>query len=217
MSSRSAGISISSYSAPSVSSRQIARLHRHQVDDALELVLGANGDLNRHRPALQPIDDGIDGVVEIRAHAVHLVDEANARDAVLVGLPPHGFRLRLHARDGIEHRHGAVQHAQAALYFGGEVDVARRIDDVDGDVAPLAGGGGRSDGDAALLLLLHPVHDGRAFMHFADLVRAAGVIKMRSVVVVLPASMWAMMPIFLILSIGTVRAIKTYCFTHYHR
>src|SRR5579884_1405494 len=32
---------------------------------------------------------------------------------------------------------------------------------------------------------------------------------MRSVVVVLPASMWAMMPIFLILSSPTVRAIKS--------
>src|SRR5260370_32371337 len=32
---------------------------------------------------------------------------------------------------------------------------------------------------------------------------------MRSVVVVLPASMWAMMPMFRIFSIGTVRAIST--------
>ena len=154
-----------------------ARLHRHQIDDALELVLGADGNLNRHRPALQPVDNGIDGVVKIRAHAVHLIDEADARNAVLVGLAPHRFRLRLHARHGVEHRHRAVQHAQAALHFGREIHVARRIDNVDGDVAPLAGGGGRRDGDAALLLLLHPVHDGRAFMHLADLVGAAGVIE----------------------------------------
>ncbi len=153
------------------------RLHLHQVDDAFELVLGANRNLNGYGPALQAIDDGIDGVIEIRAHAVHFIDEANARDAILVGLPPHGFRLRLHTRHGIEHSHGAIQHAQAALYLGGKIDVTRRIDNVDGDVAPLAGGGGRSDGDAALLLLLHPVHDGRAFMHFADLVRAAGVVQ----------------------------------------
>src|SRR5437016_11470912 len=37
---------------------------------------------------------------------------------------------------------------------------------------------------------------------------------MRSVVVVLPASMWAMMPIFRIFSIGTVRAINA-CPTTY--
>ena len=31
------------------------------------------------------------------------------------------------------------------------------------------------DRDAALLLLLHVVHDGRAVVHFADLVRHAGI------------------------------------------
>ena len=45
------------------------------------------------------------------------------------------------------------------------------------DVAPLAGRGGRGDGDTALLLLLHPVHGGGAFMDFADLVGPAGVIE----------------------------------------
>ncbi len=44
-------------------------------------------------------------------------------------------------------------------------------------VAPLAGGRSGGDGDAALLLLLHPVHRGGAFVHLADLVRAAGVIQ----------------------------------------
>jgi len=42
--------------------------------------------------------------------------------------------------------------------------------------------------------LLHPVHDGGAFMHFADLVGDARVNRIRSVVVVFPASMCAMMP-----------------------
>src|SRR5690606_33602032 len=35
--------------------------------------------------------------------------------------------------------------------------------------------GGRRDGDAALLLLLHVVHDRRAVVHLADLVRNARV------------------------------------------
>ena len=51
-------------------------------------------------------------MIEIRAHAIHLVHEANARNAVLVRLPPNRFRLRLHARHGIKHAHRAVQHAQ---------------------------------------------------------------------------------------------------------
>ena len=114
-------------------------------------------------------------LLEVGADAVHLVDEADARHAVPVGLAPHRFRLRLDARHGVEHRDRAVEHAQRALHFDGEVDVARRVDDVDAVIAPEAGRRGRGDGDAALLLLLHPVHDGGAFVHFADLVRDAGV------------------------------------------
>ena len=114
-------------------------------------------------------------LLEVRADAVHLVDEADARHAVLVGLAPDGFRLRLDAGDGVEHGDGAVEHAQRALDFDGEVDVARRVDDVDAVIAPEAGRRGGRDGDAALLLLLHPVHDGRAFVDLADLVRDSGV------------------------------------------
>src|SRR5690349_13688466 len=42
---------------------------------------------------------------------------------------------------------------------------------------PEAVGGGAGDGDAALLLLLHPVHRRGAFMHLADLVRDARVVE----------------------------------------
>ena len=113
--------------------------------------------------------------LEVRADAVHLVDEADARHAVLVGLAPDGLRLRLDAGDRVEHGDRAVEHAQRALDFGGEVDVARRVDDVDAVIAPEAGGRGGRDRDAALLLLLHPVHDGGAFVDLADLVRDPGV------------------------------------------
>src|SRR5262249_19957246 len=59
----------------------------------------------------------------------------------------------------------------------GEVDVARSSDDVDAVIAPEARGGGRSDGDAALLLLLHPVHGGRTLMDLAHFVGNPRVIK----------------------------------------
>src|SRR5262249_27368327 len=42
---------------------------------------------------------------------------------------------------------------------------------------PEAGCRGGSDGYAALLFLQHPVHGRRAFMHFADLIRDARVVK----------------------------------------
>ena len=115
--------------------------------------------------------------VEIGADVVHLVDEADARHVVFVGLAPDGFGLRLDAGDGVEHGDRAVEHAQRALDFDGEVHVAGRVDDIDAVVFPEAGRRGGRDRDAALLLLLHPVHGGGAVVHFADLVALAGVIE----------------------------------------
>ena len=66
-----------------------------------------------------------DAAVEVGADAVHLVDEADPRHAVLVGLAPDRLRLRLDAGDAVEHRHRTVEHAQGTLDLDGEVDVAR--------------------------------------------------------------------------------------------
>ena len=79
----------------------------------------------------EAIADHPHAAIEVGADAVHLVREDQARNAVAVGLAPHRLRLRLDAGDGIEQRDRAVEHAQRALHFDGEVDVARRVDDVD--------------------------------------------------------------------------------------
>ena len=65
-----------------------------------------------------------------------LLTKQNARNAVLVGLAPDGLGLRLDAGDGVEHDHAAVEHAQRALHFDREVDVAGRVDDVDAVIFP---------------------------------------------------------------------------------
>jgi len=62
-----------------------------------------------------------DGALEVGADAVHLVDERDARHLVVVGLAPDGLGLRLDTGDGVEHRHRAVEHAEAPLDLGGEV------------------------------------------------------------------------------------------------
>ena len=101
-------------------------------------------------------------MIEIRADAVHLVDERDARNAILVRLAPDRLRLRLHAGHRVENRHRAVEHAQRTLHFHREIDVARRIDNIDAVcfVEALPGSRRRRgrDRDAALALLLHPVH-----------------------------------------------------------
>ena len=116
-------------------------------------------------------------VLEIRAGAVHLVDEREPRNVIFVRLAPYRFRLRLHAGHGVKNRDRAVQDAQGALDLHGEIHVAGRVNNVDQEILAVAlpgsGGRGGGDGDAALALLLHPVHRGGAFVDGADLVRHA--------------------------------------------
>jgi hypothetical protein len=139
------------------------------------LAFQADRDLQHQRRGVEPVDHHLHAAEEVGAGAVELVDEAHAGNVVFVGLPPHVLGLRLHAGNAVVDRDRTVEHPQVALHLDGEVDVPRGVDDVDRVALPLDLGGGGSDGDAALLLLLHPVHDGSALVNFTDLVRDAGV------------------------------------------
>src|SRR5215210_7845665 len=149
--------------------------HLDQVHDADEVGLGTDRDLQHEGVGTQALDHHVDAAEEVRTGAVQLVDEAHARDAVLLGLPPHLLGLRLDAGDTVVDGDGTVEHPQGPLYLDGEVDVPRGVDDVDVVAVPGALRRGRRDGDAALLLLLHPVHRGRAVVDLTDLVVDTGV------------------------------------------
>src|SRR3954470_454928 len=153
------------------------RLHPDEVHDAAEVALGPDRQLDRDGVGAEAVDHRLDRLVEVGADAVHLVDERDARDVVLVGLAPDGLGLGLDAGDRVEQRDGAVEDAQRALDLDREVDVAGRVDDVDAVVVPLARRRGRRDRDAALLLLLHPVHGRGALVNLTDLVGATGVVE----------------------------------------
>ena len=152
-------------------------LHLDQVDDALEVALGADRQLDRHGVRAEAVDHRLHAALEVGADAVHLVDVGDARDLVLVGLAPDGLGLWLYTSNGVEQRDCTIEDAQRALDLDREVHVARRIDDVDAVISPLARGGGRRDRDTALLLLLHPVHRGGALVDLAHLVGLSGVIQ----------------------------------------
>ena len=163
--------------APSSPPSQMIGLHLDQVHHAEELVLDADRQLQRQRHDVELLLQRGEGAEEVGAGAVQLVDEDDARDVVAVGETPVGLRLRLHAGDALDDEDRAVQHAQAAVHLDVEVDVARRVDDVDPVVLPLAGHGGRGDGDAPLPLLVHVIGRGVAVVHLADPVRHPGVIE----------------------------------------
>ncbi|MDT4835888.1 hypothetical protein FQZ97_695670 [compost metagenome] len=155
----------------------VDRLHLDQVDLALEVVLGTDCQLNRNRGVTQTVLDLTDYAQEVGTGTVHLVDVDDARHAVLVGLTPYGLGLRLNAGSTAEHDDSTVEHAQRALYFDGEVNVAGGVDDVYTIVVILTTGTfpeGRyssgGNGDTALLLLHHPVGSGGAIVHLTHFV-----------------------------------------------
>src|SRR5262249_57078479 len=71
-------------------------LHFDQIHEAFVPLFAAEGILDGYGIGLQTLPDSLYGVLVIGAHAIHLVDEADTRDGVLIGLPPHGLGLRLH-------------------------------------------------------------------------------------------------------------------------
>ena len=153
------------------------RAHLDEVDDSDEVVLDADGQLDDQRLGLELVDDRVDREVEVGAELVHLVDEADARDVVLVGLTPHGLGLGLDALLAVEDGDGAVEDAERALHLDREVDVAGGVDDVDLVLVPEARDGSRRDRDATLLLLLHPVGGRRTIVRLADLVVGSRVVQ----------------------------------------
>src|SRR5215469_7605830 len=152
-----------------------------KIDASDEVVFSAEGKLEGNGVGSEALAHGADGVVKVSAHLVHLIDERETRNAILVRLAPHGFRLRLHAGNGIKNRDGSVKNAQRTLHFHRKVHVAGRINNIDAvflaGAVPGSASRGAGDGDAALALLLHPVHGGRALVHRTDLVGHTRVIK----------------------------------------
>ncbi len=150
-------------------------VHLDQVDDALEGVLRADRQLDDQRLRAEAVLDGLHGEVEVRTELVHLVDEADTRHVVLIGLTPHLLGLRLDTFLAVENRDGAVEHAQRTLHLDGEVHVARGVDDVDLVLVPETRHRRRGDGDAAFLFLFHPVGGRRTIVRLTDLVVHTGV------------------------------------------
>ena len=153
----------------------------NQVDVTSEGLARTDRQLERERLLGETAADHLETAVEIRPNPVHLVRENDPGDPIPVGLAPHGFRLGLDAGHRVEQRHGAVEHPKRTLHLGRKVDMPGGVDDVDPVlkvvVGPETGRGGRGNRDTALLLLLHPVHRGRAVVDFTDLVVLAGVIE----------------------------------------
>ena len=125
----------------------------------------------------QPLRDRPQDAFVTRSGTVDLVHEDQRRNVQPLQGPHQKGRLRLHAFDGGDHEHGAVEHAQHPFHLGDEVRVARRVDQVDGDVVDRERHDGGADRDAALLFQRHGVGLGRARIDAADLVDDTGCVE----------------------------------------
>ena len=76
------------------------------------LLFRAERDLQHAGVGAELLANGAHRHLEVGAHAIHLVDEADAGHAVLVGLAPHRLGLGLDAVHAVEERDRAVEHAQ---------------------------------------------------------------------------------------------------------
>jgi hypothetical protein len=114
--------------------------------------------LARRRVQLQLRAQRLDDAIRVRTLTIELVDEGDARHVVPLHLSIDRDRLRLHARHTAEHEDRAVEHAKRAFDLDCEVDVARRVDDVDIGAFPFAVRCGGLDGDTLFTFKLHRIH-----------------------------------------------------------
>ena len=156
---------------------EVPRRVGNKVNETPEVGLGTHRNLCRNCGSGQTLFHGLDGVEEVGAHAVKLIDERDTRHVVLGCLTPNRLGLWLDARNGVKDGNGTVEDAKRTLDLSGKVNVTRGVDDLDNVVLPEARGCCGRNGYAALLLLDHPVHGCRTVMDLTDFVSLAGVVK----------------------------------------
>ena len=132
-------------------------LHRDEVDYTVDFLLEANWKMNCKGVLREALADRIKRLVEIATDLVDLVNEADARHAVFVGLTPNSLRLSFDAHLTIEDYDSTIENTKRTLYLCGKVDVSWSIDNVDLVTFPISGNSGGGNRNTTLFFLFHPV------------------------------------------------------------
>ena len=139
------------------------------VGDAVQALLLAERQLERHEPGPEALLQLGEDAVEVGARLVLLVDEDHARDAGGDAAGPRRLGADLDAVDRAHDEHGEIGDRQRGVEIAGEVGVARRVEEV--DLVRLAVGGlplerrhGERQRHRALQLLGLGVADRRAVL-----------------------------------------------------
>ena len=89
--------------------------HVNQVYDSLKAAFAADRNLKRHCCAPKSFVDARDGLLKVRALAVHLCDHDQPRKIKFVGVAPAFFGLHFDAVDRIDQHQGRIAGSSAAL------------------------------------------------------------------------------------------------------
>ena len=144
--------------------------HLYEINDALEVILSTNWQLDCNCIGIQTLLHHLDNVVEICTSNVHLIYIGHTWYAIFLSLTPYGLSLRLNAAASSQNCYSTVQYSQRTLNLYSKVNVTWGINDVDTMILPMAGGSCGGNGNTTLLLLSHPVHGSCAFMNLTDFV-----------------------------------------------
>ena len=116
--------------------------HLVQIDNALEVILFTQGQLQRQHVLTKFAAQVIKNAVKISIFTIHFVYENNAGQTSLFSQLPALLGANLYTAGCAYNNQSAVHCSESALYFGYEIGEARSIDKVDFGIAPFNGSQG---------------------------------------------------------------------------
>ena len=106
-----------------------------------------------YRVALQSLPNFIQDALEFSPLAIELVDKRDPGNLIFVSLTPDRLTLRLDPFAGAKDDNCTVEYPQTAFDLGCEIDVPRRVEQVDVHIPPIERHASCINRDAAFLLL----------------------------------------------------------------
>ena len=149
-------------------------LHGNEIDRTSKRAghmrrTGADRDCDDDRLGVEALLDIVDDGVEIGALAVHLIDKGDSGNVVFIRLTPDGFALRFDALARAENDDAAVENAERAFDFRGEIDVSGRVDEIKDVSVPVESYARGVNGNSAFAFFRVKVGDRSSRVDHADL------------------------------------------------
>src|SRR5690625_4300379 len=160
----------------------------NQVNDSFKISFVTDWQNNWHRIRPKHVLHLLANTEEVCTLPVHFIDKTNSRNLVVISEPPVSFRLRLNTVNSTKQENEPVKNPQRTVYLNRKVYVSGSVNNIEvvffcfrsnlsilNVKLPVTGSSCRSNCNPPLLLLIHPVHGGRTFVSFSQLVIHSGI------------------------------------------